>query len=274
MNRFLVPLTLLLAALLPAGPADAGCQNAVKIAAHLQALGPWRPIPVCIENAPGPLVCPGGNGGEAIQSQGAVGTGYALYVVAIDLDPELGVDQIGFSIDYDGTPGAGVDLFGTLTCGSALTVPENGFPASGGGVIVDFGACQGTDPNPSSVRSQVTAAAFYVYAYGDDRFSIDERPYSGLGKAFVRDCEGDVTPSGVLSSVGFGSTEGYPPCSADFYEEPQRCCLGTDCLWMEPACCMAIGGTPRSFNSCNVCQENPVPVLPTSWGRIKARSDQ
>lgn len=136
---------------------------------------------------------------------------YTVYMIAAAYDDSLGLAGLQVGLEYDGTPGVGVDIFNWGLCAS-LNFPQPGWPGSGTGNTITWdpgGACQ--------QNSAVTAAAwFYVAAYGADRLAAVPRPVDGKFK--VVDCnavEEDLTTAfpSHLGYVDFGGGEGYNPCS-------------------------------------------------------------
>ena len=167
---------------------------------------------------------------------GAINTSYLMYLVVAGI-PTLndtlssGVTGITLGIKYTGGLN-GIHISQWTTC-SDLEFPNGTpqWPESGGGNIITWTECHGTVIPPDGVHRMV--GAFSVYAYGADTFQITTNNNIGVPALQVANCAGaqiDVDPL-AAGFVKFGGAPGCDPC-------------------LPP-------------NSC------PVPVAPTTWGKIK-----
>jgi hypothetical protein len=153
-----------------------------------------------------------------------------VYMVVALADPIYGVSGVSLGVTYGSTPGVkvdhqGCDVFGYVSCadleytnGIDPDDTSTEFPASGGGnrlIWVRTNNCQMHVVPPYGV--QVVACAFYVYAYGPDRFSVDMNRNLVNGPEFqIVDCPGpalsDMPFPEHAGYVGFGDDPGYNPC--------------------------------------------------------------
>ena len=174
-----------------------------------------------------------------------------IYVVAAQADE--GVSWVSFGIDFngrdpDGTPATGdehgiMPAYVTWTqCANGLLLDKEGalgeWPAPQSAGRVEWNGCETTRIGGTV---QAVVGCFYLYAYSEDVFRITPNNNVQSGpELVVAGC--DNVPTNLLSI--------YPP---DYYENlAGRVHLGGD-------------GT-QGFNPCAT-----TPVLPASWGRLKAR---
>jgi len=164
-------------------------------------------------------------------------TGTDVYLVLANGDSS-GFGGATFGIQFDNTPGVGVDMVGWTACVSGLEFPSDNWPQSQSGNVVTYllpGGCQQTFIGGEGVHAVV--GAFYLYAYGNDIFSITEhRVLQSNEKLVTANCSGATTvyPQSQWATrtgkVGFGPNN--PGCNP----------------------CLQFCGTP---------------VEPTTWGKVK-----
>lgn len=141
---------------------------------------------------------------------------YVVYVL-VSTSGELG--GVKFGIDYDGTPGAGVDIEDWTSCSAgqsdALGSATHNWPEPGSGITLVWpGNCQ-------TSTNMAVACAFTVAVYGPDVLDIVGHPVDG--QVSVADCGMD--PSGALAPItetvlpleaagaaGFVGMSGQDPC--------------------------------------------------------------
>ncbi|HEX7879850.1 MAG TPA: hypothetical protein VF720_10595 [Candidatus Eisenbacteria bacterium] len=127
---------------------------------------------------------------------------------------DVGALQCGIQYDQgapDGDANArGVDVWGWTLCAdleSPSTAPI--WPKPGSGNLISWNAA-----TKCQVGGTAVAGYFYMGAYTSDRFQVTPRPSDGLARVY--DCAGasqDLTAA-ALGSVGYGTRQGYNPCSA------------------------------------------------------------
>lgn len=166
-----------------------------------------------------------------------------VYLVLAQGD-STGFSGATFGITYNGAPFEGVTLVGEWTfCASGLQFPSDGWPGPDTGNIVTFllpDGCQRTVLGSDGVHAVL--GAFYIYAYTQDRFRVREHPLIPQENLATADCSNKTTV--------------YPPI--EYTMRTGWVGFGTD-----PGC-----------NPCTVIDDkgcDPVPVLPTTWGRIKSQ---
>jgi hypothetical protein len=192
--------------------ADAGSQDDAKIVLHSQ---PWSSKNPC------------GGGADLVRQtpcdsysvgSAPLQTATAVYLVVTG-SPVSGLGGVQCGIDYDDTPGSGVDILNWITCGT-LQFPsagENGgWPSAGSGNRLIWSSCQDTIPDGESF-AQAVAGVFYVYAYSDDALEITpDRTSTCYGELVITDCAAnpsDLMPGlGRLGAAGFGASPGFNPC--------------------------------------------------------------
>jgi hypothetical protein len=151
------------------------------------------------------------------------GTNYDVYIMVARVNGEDGISGAAFGITYNGTMGAGVDVFDWISC-SDNEQPGADWPNAGSGLAMSWSPiddCQRT-PIPEHPEEGVVAAvgALYVYAYGADRMDLTAREDVPTRNLSVTDCVGVITalPPDRVGSVSFspsGAEPGYNPCNAN-----------------------------------------------------------
>lgn len=171
-------------------------------------------------------------------------TSYFAYLLVADGNRAAGISALQCGIDYNPTPGAGVDVFSWTHCAvfeAGTDGPNGTWPTAGSGdrIFWDMTTmCQRTEPG--GVGSGVVAAAgyFYLTAYSPDRIEIRPRPIDG--QAQVADCSFNVD---VIGGIGFPPGAESQLGSASFSPD----------------------GSVRGYNPCGTI----VNVQPSTWSRIK-----
>jgi hypothetical protein len=156
----------------------------------------------------------------SIVTSAPTGAYYNVYLIVANGSDSTGVAGAQYGIEYNGTPGAGVDIYSWTRC-AALDVTDPSWPADGTGALAAWNASS-TDPATGCQMLPaedygVTAVVgyFYVGVYSPDRMSVTVRPVDGKAKvANCQNVEDDLT--GLLPPhlgyVDFGGGGGYNPC--------------------------------------------------------------
>src|SRR5262245_18021380 len=138
-----------------------------KIALHVSALAPkdnqicstWNP------NAKG-IPC------SDYVVQGPVGQNLLVYMVVAQVDTPVvaggGILGAAMGIEYNGSPGEGVDIYQWTQCGDLQF--DNDWPNSGGGNVMTWVNCQNTRIVDDGIHTVV--GAFGVYAYSADQLRV------------------------------------------------------------------------------------------------------
>ena len=169
-------------------------------------------------------------------------TGTYVYIV-VGHGPDEGVAGTSFGIDYDPQLHA-VDYVNFTQCADGEALPNDGgngdFPAAGGGMQIAWDICQQQIFDVQGVHAVV--GAIYMYAYVSDVMSVtpNNNLPGGLELA-VTTCPGDTID--ILDELAF-----------DPYLV--RFTLGA----------IQFGPGNAGYTPCHL-----VPVLPTTWGKIKSR---
>lgn len=184
----------------------ASTQNEARLGLHLAPLSK-DPCGSSLEG----YACDYPNGSN-LRVRGDLHTFYHLYVLALDLDPDMGIGGMGFALDVQ-DPGTTPFLTQVGVCADVE------YPTSDPlWKTVYWSASQNCQQNidPADPQGQAVALAFtyYVYAYADA--SILGR----YGVPFlVYDCQGEASypPLDHSGAVQFGEGGGSPgvdPCAA------------------------------------------------------------
>lgn len=149
-------------------------------------------------------------------SEAAGGVPYFMYLLAAtgplgldEGDTQEGIAGLQCGIDFDGTEGAGVEMFGWSLC-ATLEFSSTGWPEDGGGNLITW------DSTTKCQREQVGVAGyFYVAAYTPDMFKIIPRPVDG--KAQVAKCSAEeinlsLADLGFVAFSAGGTDTGCNPC--------------------------------------------------------------
>lgn len=193
------------------GPGGTPSGAVPKVALHA---APVNPSAIC--NSPvQDLPC------SQFETSGSVGSSSFVYLVVGKADPVLGVGGLHAGIDYNPSPGQGVDVIDWYSC-AETQIPTAGtglpatWPAAGGGSIFLWADCQ-TNINPPDDLHAV-AGAFYVYAYSSDEMRVIPAPFGDSSTLAVGTCFGATIhpdPNTDAGSVAFseGATvPGHNPC--------------------------------------------------------------
>ena len=233
MRRLLATVLLSLLVAAP-GTALAGTLDGTSIIGVLQ--------PLASKNTCGNFIPQDCNGfQEAYIVTGDLLTSYDLYILAVEVNPLVGLGGALFGIHYDDAPNAGLDIFGWTLCGDLefpSIAPNPVWPAASSVNIVTFitpANCQ-TSIAPGDDKATANLGSLYAYAYGDDIFTITPRTFTPGMEFEVADCNAATThlpwPNNA-GHVGFGIHQGHSIC----------------------------------------CEHCGTPVEPTSWSRIKSTYD-
>ncbi len=220
---------LLLGFLLPAGlpaPATAFDNDQSSVSLHVTPLPAKSP---CSDGLPAPTA-------HSVNTRAcdAPGTDYAVWYLVCNGSDSTGVAGMEFGIDYDGTAGSGIDVWGWVDC-MDLSYPSADWPDAPSGLLAVWDPvnhCRNT-PSEPGIRHSVIAVGGYlaVTVHSPDRLRVVGRPVTGYVK--VVDCRSSET-----------RLDGLVP--------PHQ---GT------------AGFCVDGYNAC----DPPTPVESRSWGRIKRR---
>ncbi len=144
-----------------------------------------------------------------VDTSAPLGT-FNVYLFIGNHSDSLGTAGLQCGLQYDGTPGVGVDINSWMLCAD-IDFPLN-WPDAGSwnSILWSYLANCQMGPDPA------VAGVFLVTAYSPDCLMVIPRPVDG--KAKVVNCENKetdltgLTPS-HLGYVCFGGGEGYNPCS-------------------------------------------------------------
>jgi hypothetical protein len=214
-----------------------------------------------------------------IEASGELNQTYKAYVLLMqwrsvwDNFPRIQDVEIG--VDYDGTVGSGVDVLDFQTsCLISTATPIGDWPSPGSQLRMTFSVCVTPDvvDNPDA---PLVLGWFRVIAHtpGELTFGISGRQPGYVSRIVT--CEQveklmDPLNQGV---IGLGQYGWGGPCSGvvDTGEDDGPCCF-PDHTCQEGwnyVCCLDHGGRPLDYRS--TCAQCPTPVLPGTWGRLKAR---
>lgn len=197
-------------------------------------------------NAPASLAC---NGGNVIQTVGALDTDYDAYVVAADLDTSAGFMGAEFGIFYHYLQESGLSVSSWTSCAD-LQAPGPSWPDPGSGIELNFESCRGTTPDPGDAngRGMVVLGAFQASAVSLDHLYITRRFDTGNTPISVTDCASNVVNPDAIANAGaaaFGAGDGYNPCTETWDRFPVACCMAGGCQQLDPLYCDYLGGEPQ-----------------------------
>jgi hypothetical protein len=146
-------------------------------------------------------------------------SGYFVYLLVSDLDPNVGIGGLQCGIDYDAEVGRGIDVIYWQLC-AAFQVPVGNWPEPGSGAYIVWNI-QSTDPVKGCQRDAVAIAGyFYILTYGPDRLALGPLPSDG--RVRIADCaafplEYDLTNHipRPLGAVDIGGGPGWNSCQGD-----------------------------------------------------------
>jgi hypothetical protein len=219
---------------LSTGAHAAGNANA-KIMLHALSLTTKNQ---CTRPANLPADCTGYN----VSNQPLYPPSLYTYLLVVNGSQAEGVAGVQCGIAFNGTPGAGVDVFGWTLC-ATLEFASTGWPQAGGGNLITWDSvtrCQTTQTN-ALVGVVAVAGYFYMGAYSNDVMRVTPRPVDGFAK--VANC-------GSVEDIPYGGAPGEVATDGETF-------LG------------AVGFGPGStgINPCG--RERPVAVAPTTWSGVK-----
>ncbi len=201
------------------GELSAGYQESAVITFHTKS-HTTKATTVCVpaqSGGPAPTDIPCT---EYVTSAGTE-TNYDIYIMVARVDGEDGISGAAFGITYNGTMGAGADVFGWTSC-SDIEQTGAGWPDAGTGLEMSWSPidnCQRTTlPDHPEEGAVAAVGALYVYAYGADRLDLTARQDVPTRNLSIMDCDGVVS---VLSPERVGNVAfspsalepGYNPCN-------------------------------------------------------------
>ncbi|HEX7879597.1 MAG TPA: hypothetical protein VF720_09325 [Candidatus Eisenbacteria bacterium] len=158
-----------------------------------------------------------------VVTKGQVGPGYFAYIVISNTDATGGLNSGKFGIDYNGTAGAGVDIFSWTNC-SSIDFPSPGWPNADTGTILTWDAASCHHAVASGTVMAI-GGYFYLSAYTPDEIEMTPRPLDN--RLEVSECNGAVVNlDPTLQNLGWarftdtGAAEGHAPCN--FRNSPCR----------------------------------------------------
>ncbi|MDZ4803355.1 MAG: hypothetical protein SGI90_00660 [Candidatus Eisenbacteria bacterium] len=149
-------------------------------------------------------------------------TSYFTYLLVVNGSLIEGIAGVQCGVDFNGAPGAGVDVFTWSLC-ATLEFSSTGWPQDGGGNLITWNAtgpqCL-TPPGNATIGAIGVAGYFYMAAYTPDLMRVIPRPVDGVAK--VANCGSVedivyVDPNDALTflgAVGFGQP-GINPCGRE-----------------------------------------------------------
>ena len=198
-------LTLVLLTLLAGSPARAPAEGA-RVILHVQ---PARASLSCEGAAR--LPCNPGTSTAVLSVP--TGADYDVYLIVGGAYSSLGSTAVGYTLDYDDAPYAGIDIVSHTSCGESTVDPE--FPAPGS-ACEDRWSCD-SSPAPGDENGNVTHVAhvFRIHAYSKDRLAVRGRPPSHkIEISFCRGGPVGFSPIRTGAVAVFGSDRGaYDPCN-------------------------------------------------------------
>ena len=171
--------------------------------------------------------------GSNLNLEGDLLTGRSVMIVVLDVDPAVGLAAVSLGIEWS-DPEMFVSA-GDLSCAD-VAFPSPTWPASGSGILVAWNSatnCQNT-PDASDPQGQAVGVAYalYTYAYSPAHLQVIQRPQDSVLK--VADCNSVESVLNVPDQAG-----------------------------------RIIFGTSSETFAFDPCTPYPLPVEPTSWGRLK-----
>lgn len=263
-------LVLFLVSTLAVGTAGAQNWTDMKLLIHLQPVGE---LGACVD-APTSLGC---NGNSSVVVDGALNTDYYAYIVAANIDPALGLSEASFGIYYHPEDLTGLTVTSWTSCANGET-PGASWPDPGSSIDLRFTSCQGAtaDPADTEGRGMAVLGSLVVSAESNDDLVVIRRFDADNAPATVKDCSNTLYYVDAISNggiAGFGYESGTDPCTTIIDRFPTACCLSEGCQSLDPLYCDYLGGVPL-FDPVQQVNCSPsacvAPVVPTTWGRIKA----
>jgi hypothetical protein len=148
------------------------------------------------------------------------GQDFIVYVLACNGNATDGIGGMEFGIEYDDTPGVGIDVNGYADCGILhYTSFTPAWPDSGSGIMVAWNGSQNCQLTPTPAAPRAAGVALDITYYSPDQLRIVEFPGT-YGSARVADCGARAdtlsgfTPS-RLGTAGF-NLPGYNSCCQPF----------------------------------------------------------
>lgn len=193
--------------ILSAPPIEASSNSSANLAIHLTS-------PISKSPCGAAIALPDCGG---IVTSGRLESCFA-FVVLTNGSPQSGVQGVQFGVTYDGSPGAGVDVFGWSAC-AAGQITTGGWPAPGAGINLIWNSCHVEEPHGTGHGVAVVAGYFYLSAYSPDRLELtNAESQHGLP---ITDCN-QVQTSGFDSAPPrrghavfspAGDQSGWNPCT-------------------------------------------------------------
>jgi len=163
------------------------------------------------------------------------------YLLVINGSQTEGIAGVQMGIDYNGAPGAGVDVDLFFLC-ATLQFSSTGWPQDGGGNLITWDATTACQVNGNPLLGAVAVAGyFYLGAYSPDVMRVIPRPVDGFAK--VANC-------GSVEDIPWGGAPTDNATDGDTF-------LGAQ----------GFGPGSTGINPCG--RERPVPVAEATWSGVK-----
>lgn len=211
MSKFLVLATSIFLASMMMSEGEVAAQSRVKLVGHLASRA--------VRNSRGSLcnrAVPGCQSSGQLSVVGEIGTGYTLYLLALDAEP--GVSGIQFWISYPRKYLKVLDWFSCAATQIPLRSPDGeNWPLPDSGIRLVF-ENEVQRANSANGNEEIILGTMYVYAYAAASFrfkSYEESslPWESQISVVASDYQTNwVTVPDNVGSVSFGSSSGYSPC--------------------------------------------------------------
>ena len=193
--------------------------------------------------------------GNDIRANGQIHKSYDLYLILLGSNLEAGVSGIEFGIEYNDLEGDGLKVFSWLSCAQTQVTSSSrdGKPwlSSGSGILLVLDEHVTVKENASNGSLRALLGAFYVYAYGEDTFSLTAHPRYAEGFPWEKSInvtdkhlvESWLTYPDNIGNVVFGPYgDSFSPCSSVPLKENSLPLENTSQLTVRP-------GKPNPFHS-------------------------
>jgi len=256
--------------LLPSSSAMAQCQySPAQLVMHL--------VPDSVATIPcgsSPFSC-----ATPIEVLGELSQTYKAYVLLMQWRYEWDLSQgriqnVEIGVDYDGTVGSGLDVLDFQTsCLISTATPIGDWPGPGSQLRMTFSVCVTPDV-VDDPDAPLVLGWFRVIAHtpGKLNFGSSEGQPGYVSRIVTCDQIEKLMDPINQGVIGLGQYGWGGRCSGviDTGDDGPCCFPNHTCQegW-SVACCWDHGGTALDYRS--TCAQCPTPVLPGTWGKLKAR---